>query len=112
MKTIYFEKTLGIDIRENSVCLALLGKKWRSFEVLACHFFKIKPLMEGKKSIENEFLEEINQFLIENRVTPDITVVGVPKSFALFKTFPLPAPDLKSINSILYNQFDCSNIIT
>ncbi len=101
MKPIYFEKALGIDIRENSVCLALLGKKWRSFEVLACHFFEIEPLAEGKKSVENKFLEEINQFLIEYQISPETTVVGIPKNFALFKTFHLPAPDLKSINSII-----------
>jgi Tfp pilus assembly PilM family ATPase/Tfp pilus assembly protein PilN len=101
MKPIYFEKTLGIDIRENSVCLAVLGKKWRSFEVLACHFFEIEPLAEGKKSVENKFLEEINQFLLKNQIAPETTVVGIPKNFAIFKTFHLPAPDLKSINSII-----------
>jgi Tfp pilus assembly PilM family ATPase/Tfp pilus assembly protein PilN len=101
MKTIYFEKSLGIDIRENSVCLALLGKTWRSSEVLACHFFEIEPLSEGKKTIENKFLEEINQFLITNQVTPETTVVGIPKNFALFKTFHLPAPDMKSISGMI-----------
>lgn len=101
MKQIYFEKTLGIDIRENSVCLALLGKTLRSFEVLACHFFEIEPLAEGRKTIENRFLEEINQFLIENQVSPETVVVGIPKNFSLFKTFHLPAPDLKSINGII-----------
>jgi Tfp pilus assembly PilM family ATPase len=101
MKTIYFEKSLGIDIRENSVCLALIGKTWRSSEVLACHFFEIEPLCEGKKTIENKFLAEINQFLIENQITPETTVVGIPKSFALFKTFNLPTPDMKSISGII-----------
>jgi len=101
MRTIYFEKSLGIDIRENSVCLALLGKTLRSSEVLACHFFEIEPLSEGKKTVENKFLEEINQFLIENQVTPETTVVGIPKNFALFKTFHLPAPDMKSISGII-----------
>ena len=56
MRTIYFEKSLGIDIRENSVCLALLGKTWRSTEVLACHFFEIEPLSEGKKTIQAAIL--------------------------------------------------------
>ncbi len=101
MKPVYFEKSLGIDIRENSVCLALLGKTWRSSEVLACHFFEIEPLSEGKKTIENKFLEEINQFLIENQITPETTIVGIPKNFALFKTFHLPAPDMNSISGMI-----------
>ena len=35
MKSIFTEKSLGIDIREQSVSLTFLGKKLRSIEVLA-----------------------------------------------------------------------------
>jgi hypothetical protein len=101
MKPIYLEKSLGIDIRDRSVCLALIGKRLRSSEVLASHFFEMEPLSEEKKSNEKIFLEEINQFLLDNETLPEIIVVGVPKNFVSFKTFHLPAPDQKSIQGII-----------
>ena len=58
MKTFYLEKSLGIDIREESIALALLGKKMRSTDLLGSHFFRIKPLVEGDEKAEKFFLEE------------------------------------------------------
>ena len=43
MKNFYFEKTLALDIREESVALILLGKKLRDIDVLAFHYFQMPP---------------------------------------------------------------------
>ena len=59
MRQIYFEKSLGIDIRDNSFCLALLGKTWNSYDILASRFFEMEPLTEEKKTTENKFLENM-----------------------------------------------------
>ena len=66
MKPIYFEKSLGLDIREESAAIGLLGKQLRVIDTLEFHFFKMRPLItngQNDEGAENFFLDEINQFL-------------------------------------------------
>ena len=44
MKSVFLDKSLGMDIREESIGLTLMGKKLRIAEVLAGDFIKLKPL--------------------------------------------------------------------
>ena len=55
MKSIFTEKSLGIDIREKSVSLTLLGKKLRSVEILAEQTIAIKPLTGKDDKAEKHF---------------------------------------------------------
>ena len=66
MKKFYLEQSLGIDIRENSVCLTLLGKTINRTDLLACEYIPIKPLTKRNEKVESIFLEQINRFIIEN----------------------------------------------
>ena len=101
MKTFYLEKSLGIDIREESIALALLGKKMRSTDLLGSHFFRIKPLVEGDEKAEKFFLEEFNRFLMQEDTWPENVVVSIPRGHYTLQTFELPAPDRKSLDSIV-----------
>ena len=47
MKSVFLEKSLGLDIREDSISLTLIGKKLRLVEVLAGEFIELK-LLTGK----------------------------------------------------------------
>lgn len=101
MKPIYFEKSLGIDIREESVAIALLGKKLRKTDLLGFHFFSAKPLKKEDEEPERLFLEEIDRFLRQYECLPCGVTVSLPRSAVSFQTFELPAPDRNVIDSMI-----------
>ena len=101
MKPIYLEKSLGIDIRDESVSMVLLGKQFRKINILGFHFFKISPLGDDNENAEKVFLDEINWFLMKHDTVWDHTVISLPRRFITLKTFGLPAPNRKSVDSII-----------
>ncbi len=101
MKPIYLDKVLGIDIREESVALAYLGKQFKGIDVLGYDHFHIKPLDPADERTEKAFLDGINKFLMQyNAYTPTV-VISLPRNLVSFQTFPLPAPDLNVIDSMV-----------
>jgi Tfp pilus assembly PilM family ATPase/cell division protein FtsB len=101
MKSVFIEKSLGIDIREESVSLTLAGKKLRTIEVLAEKTLALKPLTGRDEKAEKYFLNKVNRFLIDHDTWPESVVVSLPRSYITFKTFELPAPDLESVQSMV-----------
>ncbi|GJL77957.1 MAG: hypothetical protein NPINA01_09460 [Nitrospinaceae bacterium] len=101
MKTVYLEKSLGLDIREESVAITLLGKTLRTFQVIDCEFFQTPLLSPGDEKAERGFLDTINQFLIQNDIWPQNLVVSLPRAHYSFESFELPAPDLKTAHSMI-----------
>ncbi len=101
MKSVFLEKSLGLDIREESIALTLIGKKLRIAEVLAGEFIELKLLTGKDEKAEKHFLNEVNRFLIENNSWPESVVVSLPRSLIMFKTFELPAPDIKAVHSMV-----------
>lgn len=101
MKPIFLEKSLGLDIREESVAITLLGKTMRKLQVIDWEFFKIPLLSQDKENSENVFLEKINQFLMQNDAWPENLVVSLPRAHYSFQSFELPAPDLKTAHSMI-----------
>ncbi len=101
MKSIYIEKSLGIDIREESVTLTLAGKKLRTIEILAGKTIALKPLTGRDEKAEKHFLNKVNRFLIDNDSWPEAVVMSLPRGYITFKTFELPAPDLTSVQSMV-----------
>ncbi len=101
MKPIYLEKSLGIDIRETCVALVLLGKKIRKTDILGVHWFPVRKLDGSDPKEEQTFLTECNRFLMKHNVWPEQTVVSLPRQHFTFQTFDLPAPDLKTLDSVL-----------
>lgn len=106
MKPIYFEKSLGIDIRDETVAVTLLAKGLRSIDVVGSHFFNIPALGEGEEKAEKEFLDTINRFLIKMDIWPDNVVVSLPRNRFSFQTFELPAPDRKSVNAMVLFELE------
>ena len=101
MKSALIEKSLGLDIREDSISLTLIGKKFRITEIIAGEFISLKLLTGKDEKAEKHFLNEINKFLIENDAWPESVVLSLPRSLMLFKTFELPAPDTKAVYSMI-----------
>jgi Tfp pilus assembly PilM family ATPase/Tfp pilus assembly protein PilN len=101
MKNVYLEKSLGIDIRQESVALTLLGKTFRSIQIIDADFFKIPLLSEDKEDSEKFFLDRINGFLMKTNAWPDNLVISLPRIHYGFQSFELPAPDLKSAHSMV-----------
>ena len=101
MKSIFIEKFLGLDIREDSIALTLVGKKFRDTEIIAGEFISLKLLTGKDEKAEIHFLNEINRFLIEHNAWSQSVVVSLPRSLTMFKTFELPAPDIKAVCSMI-----------
>ena len=101
MKPVFLEKSLGMDIREESVTLTLIGKKLRTIEILAGKTIALKPLTGKDEKAEKHFLNKVNRFLIEQDTWPESVVVSLPRSYVTFKTFELLAPDLESVQSMV-----------
>ncbi len=101
MKPIYLDHALGIDIREDCIGLALVGKKLRSVEIIGTHFFRTRPLVPGDEKNESEFLERMNQALMQWNLWPENVAVSLPRVHFTFQNFELPAPDLKSLKPMI-----------
>jgi Tfp pilus assembly PilM family ATPase/Tfp pilus assembly protein PilN len=101
MKNIYLEKSLGIDIREESVAITLLGKTFRSVNIIDADYFKIPFLSEDKEKSEKFFLEKVNSFLIKTSAWPENLAISLPRTHYSFQSFELPAPDLKSAHAMV-----------
>ena len=101
MKNAYLEKSLGIDIREESVALTLLGKTFRSIKIIDADFFKIPLLSQDQESSEKYFLEKINGFLMKTDAWPENLAISLPRTHYSFQSFELPAPDLKSTHAMV-----------
>ena len=101
MKSVFLEKSLGMDIREESVSLTLIGRKLRLVEVLAGKFIDLKLLTGKDEKAEKHFLDQVNRFLVEQNTWPESVIVSLPRSLVMFKTFELPAPDMKAVQSMV-----------
>ena len=101
IKTFYFEKSLGIDIREESICLTLLGKSFYQTDVLAAKFISIQNLESNNEKAESKFLELVNRFMMENEAWVENVVVSIPRSKFTLQSFELPAPDRRSVDSMM-----------
>ena len=101
MKTIFLDKSLGLDIREESIAITLLGNTMRTVQVIDSDFFKIPSLSPGNEKSEKIFIEKINQFLIKNNAWPQNLVVSLPRAHYSFQSFELPTPDLKTARSMI-----------
>jgi len=101
MKTIFLEKSLGLDIREESIAITLLGKTMRTVQVIDWEFFKIPLLSEDREKAEKIFLEKINQVLMKNDIWAENLAVSLPRVHYSFQSFELPAPDIKTARSMI-----------
>ena len=63
MKNFYIKKSLGIDIREDSVCLTLLGKTFLKTEILAAKYISIQSLSKENEKAENLLFKQSKPFL-------------------------------------------------
>ncbi len=101
MKSMYLGKSLGLDIRKESVAVTLLGKSFRSIKVIDADFFKIPLLSKDNEKAEKHFLEKLNGFLMKTNSWPENLAISLPRTHYSFQSFELPAPDLKSAHAMV-----------
>ena len=89
MKSLYIEKSLGMDIREESISITLLGKKLNAIEILGGQTIVLKPLSGKDEKSEKHFLNKVNQFIVKNEAWPESVVISLPRNHITFKTFEL-----------------------
>ena len=63
MKSVFIEKSLGMDIREDCVALTLMGKRLRVVEVLAGDLIKLKPLTGQDEKAEKHFRDAMRRMI-------------------------------------------------
>ncbi len=106
MKPIYFKKSLGIDIRDESVSLTLMGSQLRNLDIIDFHFFKIKSLTQGDEDSERYFLEEVNRFLLQHDIVSTHAAVSLPRSLTSLQSLELPAPDRDTVDSMIVFELE------
>ncbi|MFQ5483693.1 MAG: hypothetical protein ACE5ER_13155, partial [Nitrospinaceae bacterium] len=107
MKGLYLERSLGIDIRDDSVGLCLMGKKLRRLEVIGTLWYEgAAPHPGASVETENEFITRLGQFLQDHGPAADPVVVSLPRRFIPLQTFSLPAPDRQTVHSMVPFEFE------
>lgn len=107
MKPIYFEKSLGIDIREGSAALCLMGKKFRGVDVITTGFVECGPLgPDANEKTKQEFISGLREFLGGLQGSPDHVTLSLPRRFVSIKNFTLPAPDRESVDAMVEFEID------
>ena len=101
MKNFHIKKSLGIDIREDSVCLTLLGKTFLKTEILATKYISIQLLGKENEKAETDFLSKVNLFLIKNNAWTGNLTLSIPRSKLTLQSFELPSPDRESLDSMM-----------
>ena len=101
MKNFYIKKSLGIDIREDSVCLTLLGNNFLKTEILATKYISIQSLSKGNEKAETYFLSKVNLFLIKHNAWTGNLTLSIPRSKLTLQSFELPSPDRESLDSMM-----------
>ena len=101
MKNFYTKKSLGIDIREDSVCLTLLGKTFLKTEIIATKYISIHSLNKGNEKAETYFLSKVNLFLIKHNAWTNNLTLSIPRSKLTLQSFELPSPDRESLDSMM-----------
>ena len=83
MKSVFLDKSLGMDIREDSVGLILMGKKLRIAEVLAGDFIKLKPLTGQDEKAEKHF-PSLGEGTLSGVIVECCTETGLAKKINSF----------------------------
>ena len=101
MKNFYIKTSLGIDIKEDSVCLTLLGKTFLKTEILASKHISIQLLSKENEKAEAYFLSKVNLFLIKHNAWTGNLTISIPRSKLTLQSFELPSPDRESLDSMM-----------
>jgi len=101
MKNFYIKTSLGIDIKEDSVCLTLLGKTFLKTEILATKHISIQLLSKENEKAEAYFLSKVNLFLIKHNAWTGNLTISIPRSKLTLQSFELPSPDRESLDSMM-----------
>ena len=100
MMLFYSEKSLGLDIRDDSVAMTVLAKNLGGFKIVASQALELPPRKNSTEQ-ETSLITGISNFLVDLKGTINSVVLSLPRKFITIQIFELPAPDRESIDSMM-----------
>lgn len=86
---MFFQTSLGIDIREKELCLACVKASSRDIKLEAHGVYPFSAELED--SGKSQFIgETVQRFLRENRIAPAVVFMGVPRGVAILRYLEFP----------------------
>ncbi len=109
---IYLTKVLSIDIRDPFLSIAYLGRNHKGIDLIDSAVIKKNPIPVSsmKDGEENEYdeslLEDLRSFIEEKKISPEETVICIPRNVIMLQFVDLPSPDVASLPNILKYELD------
>lgn len=109
---IYLTKVLSVDIRDQFISLAYLGRSFRGVDLIESAVIPKAsvPVAGMKEGDDNEYDQELlgklRAFIEEKKISQEETVMCVPRNAAMLKLVDIPSPDEASLSSILKYELD------
>lgn len=109
---IYLTKVLSVDIRDQFISLAYLGRSFRGIDLIESAVIprELVPSSLMKEGAENEYdqglLAKLRAFIEEQKISQEETVLCVPRNVTMFKVVDIPSPDEASLPNILQYELD------
>lgn len=102
---MFFESSLGIDIRDN--CLVFVHLK-KSFKKIVFAEHEIFPVETGKNENESGkiYQELIQNFINKNSIKPDTIFLGLPRNIVLLKYIELPLAVKENLENTLKYEIE------
>ena len=102
---MFFESSLGIDIRDN--CLVFVHLK-KSFKKIVFAEHEIFPVETGKNEDESGkiYPELIQNFINKNSIKPDTIFLGLPRNTVLLKYIELPLAVKENLENTLTYEIE------
>jgi len=102
---LFFESSLGIDIRDN--CLVFVHLK-KSFKKIVFAEHEIFPVETGKNEDESGkiYPELIQNFINKNSIKPDTIFLGLPRNTVLLKYIELPLAVKENLENTLTYEIE------
>ncbi|MBL0732375.1 MAG: pilus assembly protein PilM [Desulfosarcina sp.] len=102
---MFFESSLGIDIRDN--CLVFVHLK-KSFKKIIFAEHEIFPVETGKPADESGkiYPELIQNFISKNNIKPDTIFLGLPRNTVLLKYIELPLAVKENLENTLTYEIE------
>ncbi|MFH0925505.1 MAG: type II secretion system protein GspL [bacterium] len=104
---IYFQQSLGIDIRDNNLCVAHLGMSYRGVELIN-GIVETLPYNtdEFPRESEIKIVEILREFVRGYHEKLDDVIIGIPRKKIFFREISLPAVEKENLREMLSYELE------
>ncbi len=100
-----FQISLGVDIRQDELCLVCLKASSRDVQLMAHAVYSIEEGIHGEEKT-NAVLELIKGFMRENRISPASVFLGIPRSKAILRYLEYPIAVKENLRETLAYELE------